>query len=134
MKPATDAISALISNGIHVVGAAGNTGVDSCTTSPGAASSVGAITVASINWQDKMSSFSGWGKCVDLFAAGEQIQSVGIRSYVDSAVMSGTSMSSPQVAGVNIIIFIFPLMTQLKCYFKIEILNDVSCIYFVSKI
>jgi serine protease len=49
---------------------------------------------------DARASFSNHGSCVDLFAPGEGIASTYHQSNTSTAVLSGTSMASPHVAGV----------------------------------
>ncbi|KAK7178987.1 hypothetical protein DPSP01_008203 [Paraphaeosphaeria sporulosa] len=96
------AILSAVSAGIHVSVAAGNDGADACGTTPahlgGANSDV--VTVGSVNIQNKVSSFSNIGKCVDIFAPGEQILSAW--STGDNVInfLSGTSMATPQNSGV----------------------------------
>ncbi|KAG5419142.1 SUB8 [Candida metapsilosis] len=90
------AVNAAIKAGLHVAVAAGNDDADACQYSP--ARAVGPITVGASNVGDAKASFSNWGKCVDVFAPGEAIESTFIWS--DSAEMSGTSMASPHIAGL----------------------------------
>jgi subtilisin family serine protease len=90
------AVSSVISSGVAVVVAAGNSNIDSCTTSP--ARVAAAITIGSTTETDSRSSFSNFGKCVDMFAPGSNIKSTVPGS--SSAIYSGTSMASPHVAGV----------------------------------
>jgi len=97
------AVNALVKLGVHVVGAAGNENVDACTESPGRASGILAVG-SSMILTDTLDFFLGgsnFGKCVSLFAPGDKIVSLGSSS--DTAVSqpdSGTSFSSPHVAGV----------------------------------
>lgn len=82
--------------GMLIVVASGNSDSDACNSSPGNVDSV--ITVGSTNVEDKMSSFSNYGKCVDILAPGEKIRSAG--SNTNYLYMSGTSMAAPMVSGV----------------------------------
>lgn len=100
MQSVNDAVSAAVAARLHVVVAAGNSNIDSCTTSPGSSSSLGAITVGNSNAQDGRTSSSNWGSCVTLFAPGNLIRSCGIRNPTESVLMTGTSMAAPHVAGV----------------------------------
>ena len=89
-------VDTLVREGVTVVAAAGNDGVDACQASPGSAPR--AITVAASDAADRHAAFSNYGTCVDLYAPGVDIVSASARG--GSAVMSGTSMASPHVAGV----------------------------------
>ena len=89
------AIAAAVQAGITVVTSAGNGSTDACNQSPAAEPS--AITVAASNVNDAQSYYSNWGNCVDIYAPGDAIESAHIGGgYVQ---MTGTSMSSPHVAG-----------------------------------
>lgn len=83
--------------GIVTVVAAGNETRNACEFSP--AREPVALTVASTDRNDRRSSFSNFGSCVDLFAPGSEITSAGISNDNSQQVFSGTSMSSPHVAG-----------------------------------
>jgi len=93
-----DAVARAVDDGITVVVAAGNSNANSCGYSPASAPS--ALTVGSTTSSDARSSFSNWGGCVDIFAPGSSITSLGISSSTATATYSGTSMASPHVAGV----------------------------------
>jgi subtilisin family serine protease len=90
-------VQALINDGVNVVVASGNDNVDACNSSP--ASTPGTITVNSSGITDARSSFSNFGACTDIFAPGEEILSASISSEESTAIMSGTSMATPFVAG-----------------------------------
>ncbi|OAL44192.1 oryzin precursor [Pyrenochaeta sp. DS3sAY3a] len=88
--------------GIHVSVAAGNDGADACGSTPahlgGANSDV--VTVGSTNINNAVSSFSNIGKCVDIYAPGEQILSAWSTGDTIINFLSGTSMACPHTTGV----------------------------------
>ena len=88
--------------GIHVSVAAGNDGVDACGSTPaqlgGSNSSV--VTVGSVNIDNKVSTFSNIGKCVDIYAPGEEILSAWSTGDNIINFLSGTSMACPHTTGV----------------------------------
>ncbi|KAF2831464.1 subtilisin-like protein [Ophiobolus disseminans] len=88
--------------GIHVSVAAGNEAVDACGSTPahlgGANSNV--VTVGSVNINNQVSSFSNVGKCVDIYAPGEQILSAWATGDTIINFLSGTSMACPHTTGV----------------------------------
>lgn len=96
------AILSAIDAGIHVSVAAGNDGADACGTTPAhlGGSNSDVVTVGSVNIDNQVSSFSNIGKCVDIYAPGEQILSAW--STGDNVInfLSGTSMATPQNSGV----------------------------------
>jgi len=86
---------------IHVV-AAGNSNNDACNYSPASAQS--AITVGATDRSftsiDVRSSFSCFGRCVDIWAPGSEIYGAWIGGTGNTyRTISGTSMASPHVAG-----------------------------------
>jgi subtilisin family serine protease len=91
------AVKASVAAGITYAVAAGNEGGDACQDSP--AREPSAITVGATDDKDQKATFSNWGKCVDLFAPGVDITSVGITGPDSTAKMSGTSMATPHVTG-----------------------------------
>lgn len=92
------AVESLVSKGLTVVVAAGNSASDACATSP--ARTPGAITVAASSVTDGFASFSNFGSCVDVIAPGVNITSTWFNATTATAVLSGTSMAAPHVAGV----------------------------------
>ena len=107
--PALDAgIRAMVADGITVVVAAGNSSLDACRISP--AREPLAITVGATTQSDVKASFSNFGRCLDVFAPGAQILS----SWPSGkyALLDGTSMAAPHVAGVAALILeANPLLT-----------------------
>jgi subtilisin family serine protease len=92
------AVKNLIGMGLAVVAAAGNSNTDSCKLSPAGAE--GVITVGSVSNDQKRSSFSNWGNCVDIFAPGERIESITANNYGKVTSRTGTSQSAPFISGI----------------------------------
>ena len=96
------AVNTLLDEGVVVVAAAGNgeaSGpVDACGVSVNAIPDV--IVAGATDRSDLRAGFSNTGPCVDLHAPGVDIVSAGIVSDTSTATATGTSMSSPTVAGV----------------------------------
>ncbi|HEY0141940.1 MAG TPA: S8 family serine peptidase [Thermoanaerobaculia bacterium] len=93
-----DAVVAAINDGVTFAVAAGNENTNACNGSPSRVAS--AITVGSTTSTDARSSFSNYGTCVDIFAAGSSITSAWYTSNTATNTISGTSMATPHVAGV----------------------------------
>ena len=91
------AVANVVSRGISVAVAAGNSNVDACNSSP--AREPSAISVGATASNDARASYSNWGRCLDIFAPGSSITSAGIYSNTSVTTMSGTSMAAPHVAG-----------------------------------
>ncbi|XP_006816757.1 uncharacterized protein LOC100367213 [Saccoglossus kowalevskii] len=93
------AVESAISSGITFIAAAGNDyGTDACLVSPASVDKV--ITVGCTTNTDQFCVFSNAGTCVNILAPGEGITSCGIDGPFADITLSGTSMSSPHVAGV----------------------------------
>ncbi len=93
------AVQNAVAAGVTVVVAAGNSDVDACETSP--AEVPQAITVGAVTYTDSRDTdYSNYGSCLDLFAPGTDVLSSWYTSDTALAVLSGTSMASPHVAGV----------------------------------
>ncbi|KAL1794100.1 hypothetical protein ACET3X_007521 [Alternaria dauci] len=104
-SPAMDAaIASAVRQGIVIVVAAGNEGVDADKTSP--AREPLAITVGAIDKYDQKPAWSNHGRKIDIFAPGVDVLSAWVaedkkKSTNDEKLsISGTSMASPHVAGV----------------------------------
>jgi len=91
------AVRASINSGVTYSVAAGNETSDACTVSP--ARVLTAITVGATDNTDAKAAFSNYGKCVDVFAPGVNVESVGITGPDAKATLSGTSMATPHVTG-----------------------------------
>jgi hypothetical protein len=91
------AVQNSINAGVTYVVAAGNENVDAINTSP--AHIPGALTVGASDVNDARTSFSNFGKIVDLFAPGSLVLSTWKDSDVSTNTISGTSMASPHAAG-----------------------------------
>ncbi|QSQ24782.1 S8 family serine peptidase [Pyxidicoccus parkwayensis] len=91
------AVRDVIASGVTAVVAAGNDNADACNESP--ARTAEAITVGATRDTDERAGFSNYGRCVDLFAPGQDITSAWISDDTATEVLEGTSMASPHVAG-----------------------------------
>ncbi|KAF1932068.1 oryzin precursor [Didymella exigua CBS 183.55] len=97
-----EVITAASEAGIHVSVAAGNDGVDACGSTPAhlGGSNSNVVTVGSVNINNAVSTFSNIGKCVDIYAPGEQILSSWSTGDNIINFLSGTSMACPHTTGV----------------------------------
>ena len=92
-----DAVRRAIADGVTFCVSAGNSSANVSTQSP--ADVAEAITVGATDISDGFASFSNYGAGVDLSAPGVDITSAWYTSNTATAVLSGTSMSSPHVCG-----------------------------------
>lgn len=94
-----DAVTAVADAGVLPVVAAGNSAEDACDVSPAGAD--GAFTVGATTPSDVQASFSNYGRCLAIYAPGQDIVSAKLGG--GSIAESGTSMASPHVAGVALL-------------------------------
>ncbi|KAI1099383.1 subtilisin-like serine protease pepD [Jackrogersella minutella] len=92
-----DAVDAAYANGVLSVVGAGNDNKLASTRSPASAKT--AVTVGAVEFNRTRAYFSNFGPDVDIFAPGVDIASLWNEQGAES-VNSGTSMSSPHVAGL----------------------------------
>ncbi|PVU88917.1 hypothetical protein BB559_005288 [Furculomyces boomerangus] len=94
-----DALAEMYNQGIHVVVSSGNGADDACKYTP--ASNKNVITVGAIDKNDAIASWTNYGKCVDIFAPGDEIVSAKFDDEDGNLVLSGSSMSAPHVTGIK---------------------------------
>jgi len=83
---------------VHFVAAAGNSGANANVQSPASEQSI--VTVGAVDDKNKMAYFSNYGPALDVFALGVNVEAAFIGGPQATARLSGTSMSSPAVAGI----------------------------------
>lgn len=91
------AVANAVASGVTFVVSAGNSRRNACGFSP--AREPSALTIGATTSSDARASYSNYGECLDLFAPGSSITSSWYTSNSATAVLSGTSMSSPHVTG-----------------------------------
>jgi subtilisin family serine protease len=103
--PLEEAVRNSIRAGLSYTLSAGNDDLDACESSPARVRegvTVGASTPYDERaiWNDGWPGGSNWGRCVDIFAPGDEITSAVSTSDTATDSWSGTSMAAPHVAGV----------------------------------
>jgi subtilisin family serine protease len=93
------AVTRLIDGGVVVVAAAGNNNQSACSYTPGRVTRV--VTVGGTTVTDAKAVWSNYGKCVDLFAPGDDIASAWHTDDSAQQTASGTSMAAPHVSAVR---------------------------------
>lgn len=82
---------------IYSLAAGNNSGASACNYSPPRVTE--ALTVSATQSNDSRASYANVGTCVDIFAPGSGVLSTYNTSDTATAVLSGTSMAAPHVAG-----------------------------------
>ena len=100
-QTSNDNMAAPIAAGVFFAVAAGNAGQNACNYSP--ASEPTAYTVGCSRSNDSSCGYNG-GSCVDIVAPGYNILSAWYTGNSATATISGTSMSSPHVAGAGALV------------------------------
>jgi len=92
------AVTNAINGGLHFTVSAGNSAKDASSASPARVRP--ANTIGACDGSNRMASFSNFGSLIDVFAPGVNILSAWIGSTTATNILSGTSMSTPYVAGI----------------------------------
>jgi len=94
----------LVSSGVFLAVAAGNSGTNACNTSPARAANVFTLGATSQPiqgvTQDSRTSWSNYGTCLKAFCPGESILGAWIGGNTATNTISGTSMAAPHACGI----------------------------------
>ncbi|GGB43373.1 S8 family peptidase [Fictibacillus barbaricus] len=115
-----DAVKKAIEKKVTIVASAGNSGDDGLNYP---AAFEGVISVGSTNKENKLSSYSTYGPSVDIVAPGENVYAPIYEPERKSSFdyLSGTSMSSPVVAGVaSLLLTKHPNLTPAQVEYVLE--------------
>ena len=95
------AVSNLFASGVFVAVPAGNGNAPACNYSPASVTAV--TTVTASDQADNHVPGSNFGSCVDLYAPGRNIPTVGLTTT--PTLVTGTSIAAPHVAGAAALVF-----------------------------
>lgn len=116
------ALDIAVENGVVVTLAAGNRGSDRCRSDTLVGEHI--LSVAAIGSDDTRGSYSNHGNCTDIFAPGTDIVSAA-RNGTGMAILTGTSMAAPFVAGAAALyIEAYPHLSALQI--RERILSDAT--------
>jgi hypothetical protein len=93
-----NAVTNVAAKGIKFAIAAGNDAKDAKDYSPASASGANVYTVSCYDSSDTLCSFSNYGNVVDYSGPGKSVESLSLSG--GTVVLSGTSMSTPHIAGL----------------------------------
>ncbi|HYR08336.1 MAG TPA: S8 family serine peptidase [Longimicrobium sp.] len=95
------AVNNLYASGVYVAVAAGNSNASACNFSPGSVAAI--TTVAASDQSDNHVFGSNFGSCVDLYAPGRNIPTVGLTTT--PVIANGTSIAAPHVTGAAALVW-----------------------------
>lgn len=95
------AVANLYASGVYVAAAAGNNNASACNFSPGSVPSI--TTVTASTQTDQHLAGSNFGSCVDLYAPGRAIPTVGLTTT--PVLANGTSIATAHVTGTAALVY-----------------------------